>query len=112
LLPVSKEKCKTLGISLPVWNDNPARTAQAIVKHPAGSVPRQSFKSERKSSKERAWNKLIYSDSGQDEAIARASHICAGVILARELVAAPANSVTPITMAETAQAIALEHDRK
>jgi len=45
---------------------------------------------------------------GHDEA--RASQICAGVILARELVAAPANSLTPITMAETAQAIALEHD--
>jgi len=47
--------------------------------------------------------------AGQDEAIARASHICAGVILARTR-RRPANSVTPITMAETAQAIALEHD--
>jgi len=33
--------------------------------------------------------------AGQDEAIARASHL-SGVILARELVAAPANSVTPL----------------
>ena len=45
----------------------------------------------------------------QAAAIARANSICSGVVLARQLVAAPANAVTPITMAETAQAIATDH---
>jgi leucyl aminopeptidase len=47
--------------------------------------------------------------AGQEAAITRANHIVSGVNLARELVAAPANEVTPITLAETAQAIATEH---
>ncbi len=46
---------------------------------------------------------------GQEAAIQKARQICSGVFLARELVAAPANYVTPITMAETALAIANEH---
>ena len=46
--------------------------------------------------------------AGTESAIARARQITAGVILARELVAAPANFVTPITMAETAQSLAAE----
>ncbi|MBD0314109.1 MAG: leucyl aminopeptidase, partial [Microcoleus sp. T3-bin5] len=45
---------------------------------------------------------------GTESEIARARQITAGVILARELVAAPANFVTPITMAETAQSLAAE----
>jgi leucyl aminopeptidase len=46
---------------------------------------------------------------GQEAAITRARQICSGVILARELVAAPANIVTPVTLAETASAIAQEY---
>ncbi|HEY9659280.1 MAG TPA: leucyl aminopeptidase, partial [Allocoleopsis sp.] len=47
--------------------------------------------------------------AGQDAALTRARQICLGVILARELVSAPANVVTPIAMAETAEAIAREY---
>jgi leucyl aminopeptidase len=43
-------------------------------------------------------------------AIAKAQQIVDGVILARELVSAPANIVTPITLAETAVAIASESE--
>ena len=47
--------------------------------------------------------------AGQDAAISRGETMVSGVILARELVNAPANELTPITMAETAQAIASEY---
>jgi len=93
---------------LPVWNDNPARTAQAIAEGIQLALFQDNrFKSERKS-KERAWNKLIYSGlAGQDDCPCQ-SHLCwcdPGTGTRRR-----PSSVTPITMAETAQAIALEHD--
>ncbi len=47
--------------------------------------------------------------AGQDAAISRGETIVSGVILARELVNAPANEVTPISMAETAQELASEY---
>ena len=105
-----KEKCKTLGISLPIWNDNLAQTAQAIAEGIQLALFQDNrFKSEPEDQGSFVEQVELLGLGGQDEAIARASQICAGVILARELVAAPANSLTPITMAETAQAIALEH---
>ena len=45
----------------------------------------------------------------QAAALQRGQQICDGVILARELVAAPANVVTPQALADTAQAIATDH---
>ena len=105
-----KERCRTLGISLPVWNTDPAKTAQSITE----GIQLALFQDNRfKSEPEEKGPSLERIDllglAGQDEAINRANQICTGVILARELVAAPANSVTPITMAETAQEIATEH---
>ncbi|PSN12155.1 leucyl aminopeptidase, partial [filamentous cyanobacterium CCP5] len=44
--------------------------------------------------------------AGQEAAIAKAEHICDGVILARELVSSPPNVVTPEYLADTAQRIA------
>ncbi len=105
-----KEKCKTLGISLPVCNDDPTGTTGAI----AEGIQLALFQDNRfKSEPEDKGSSLEQVDLlglvGQEEAIARAGKICSGVILARELVAAPANSVTPVSMAETAQALALEY---
>jgi leucyl aminopeptidase len=45
----------------------------------------------------------------QQEAISKAEKITSGVILARELVNAPANYITPITMAEEVQKLASEY---
>lgn len=105
-----KEKCKTLGISLPVYNDDPASTAQAIAEGiQLALFQDHRFKSEPEDKGPTLESVDLLGLSSQDEAIARANQICSGVNLARELVAAPANSVTPITMAETAQAIATEH---
>ncbi len=105
-----KEKCKTLGISLPVWNNDPAATAGAI----AEGIQLALFQDNRFKSEPEEQVGVEQVDllgfGNQEQVIARANQICSGVILARELVAAPPNSVTPITMAETASAIASLHD--
>lgn len=112
LRSAKKEKCKTLGISLPVWQNHPALTAQAIVEGIELAAHQDArFKSDSEE-KDKAL-KLEQIDllglSGQDTAITQARQVCLGVILARELVSAPANIVTPITLAETAEAIAQEY---
>lgn len=105
-----KEKCKRLGISLPVWNNDPTATAQAIAEGAQLALFQDNrFKSEPEDKGSGVDQIDLLGLGGQDEPIARANQICSGVILARELVAAPANAVTPVTMAETAQAIASEH---
>ncbi|MEB3338066.1 MAG: leucyl aminopeptidase, partial [Leptolyngbyaceae bacterium] len=104
-----KEKCKTLGISLPTWQDNSALTTQAIAEGlELGLYQDQRFKSEPNDKGQKLEQVELLGLGGQEAAIAKAKQVCAGVILARELVAAPANIVTPMTMAETAQAIAQE----
>ncbi len=105
-----KEKCKTLGISLPIFNRNPFKTAQAI----AEGIELSLFQDRRfKSEPEENGFVLEQVDllglPSQEEAIATARKVVSGVNLARELVAAPANAVTPITMAQKAQEIASEY---
>lgn len=105
-----KEKCKTLGISLPVWNNDPAATAEAIAEGVQLALFQDNrFKSEPEDQAPSVEQVELLGLGGQEQAVARASQICSGVILARELVAAPPNAVTPITMAETAVAIASLH---
>ena len=104
-----KEKCKTLAISLPVWNNDQAATAQAIVEGAELALHQDNrFKSESEDKGPQLEQIDLLGLPGQEEAISRAKYICAGTILARELVAAPANEVTPITLAETAQTMAQE----
>jgi leucyl aminopeptidase len=104
-----KQKSKTLGISLPVWNDNPAETAQAIAEGIILALHQDNrFKSESEDKPPRLEQVDLLGLEGQADAISSADKICTGVILARELVAAPANALTPITMAQTALAIAQE----
>jgi len=106
-----KEKCKTLGIYLPVWHDDPASTAQAIAEGIELALHQDKrFKSELEDNPSNGMDRVELLGLGeQTEAIQQAHQVCTGVILARELVAAPANIVTPITLAETAAAIAQEH---
>jgi leucyl aminopeptidase len=105
-----KQKCKTLGLSLPIWNDDPAQTAQALTEGVQLALYQDNrFKSEPEDKGPQVEQVDLLGLSGQSEAIARANQICSGVFLARQLVAAPANSVTPITMAQTATQIASEH---
>ena len=104
-----KERCKITGVHFPIWNNDPAATTQAIVEGIELSLYKDvRFKSEPDDSNKIETIELL-GLAGQASAIEKARQICSGVFLARELVAAPANYVTPITMAETALAIANEY---
>lgn len=106
-----KEKCKTLGISFPVWKNAPDVTASAIAEGVELSLHQDNrFKSEPDDKSPQVEQIHLLGLADTESAIARARQITAGVILARELVAAPANYVTPITMAETAKKLAIECD--
>lgn len=104
-----REKSKTLAIRLPICQQEAANSAQAIAEGVELALHQDNrFKSEEdKATKIEQVDLLGY--AGQEAALTRAHQVCLGVILARELVAAPANIVTPITLAETATAIAQEH---
>lgn len=106
----SKEKCKTLGIDLPVWNNDPDTTAQAT----AEGIELALFKDLRfKSDPEETGSPLerveLLKLGDRQAAITRGLQIASGVNLARELVAAPSNMVTPMSMAETAEELAAEY---
>ncbi|WP_413199175.1 leucyl aminopeptidase [Nostoc piscinale] len=105
-----KQKSKTLGFSFPLWNNDPAATAQAIAEGVELALYQDvRFKSEPDDKGAKVETVELLGFEGQEDAIKRANQIVSGVILARELVAAPANTVTPITMAETAQEIAKDY---
>ncbi|NDJ21505.1 leucyl aminopeptidase [Nostoc sp. B(2019)] len=105
-----KQKSKTLGFSFPLWNNDPAATAQAIAEGTQLALYQDiRFKSEPEDKGPQVETVDLLGFGGQEAAISRANQIVSGVILARQLVAAPANAVTPITLAETAQAIAKDH---
>ena len=97
-----REKCKTIGVSLPVVNSNPAGTVQAI----AEGIELALYKDMRFKS-EKDENTVVESASligfmGQEAAIEKANIICSGVFLARELVAAPANVIDSVAFADMA----------
>ena len=97
-----REKCKTIGVSLPVVNSNPAGTVQAI----AEGIELALYKDMRFKS-EKDENTVVESASligfvEQEAAIEKANIICSGVFLARELVAAPANVIDSVTFADMA----------
>ncbi|MFM6061177.1 MAG: M17 family peptidase N-terminal domain-containing protein, partial [Microcystis panniformis] len=104
-----QQKSQALAISLPVVGDQSA-TAGAIAE---GLLLANHQDTRFKSSKEEKGAKLetveLLGLGEQTSAIAKAEQICSGVILARELVNAPANTVTPLTIAETAEQIAAEY---
>jgi len=105
-----KEKCKTLGVSLAVSNDDPAATVQALAEGIQLALYQDTrFKSEPEDKPSQLEQVDLLGLGEQEAAITRANQIASGVILARQLVAAPANAVTPITMAQTAEGIAQNH---
>ena len=102
-----QQKCKTLGISLPIANNDTTETAGAIAEGIFLTLHVDNrFKSEPEDKGSKLETIELLGLGSQEAAIAKAQAICDGVILARELVAAPANAVTPITLAETAASIA------
>jgi leucyl aminopeptidase len=104
------KKEKTLGISLTNGSASASEVAQAVTEAIILSLHEDNrFKSEPESSEPKLETVELIGLAGQAQAITRGSTIADGVILARELVNAPANQVTPITMAETAQQLAKEY---
>ncbi len=105
-----QQKVKTLGISLPLLNDDPALSTQAITEGIVLALHQDNrFKSDPEDKGAKLEQVDLLGLGNQEAAIARAQAICSGVILARELVAAPANVVTPMTLAETAESIASQY---
>ncbi|MCC5900227.1 MAG: leucyl aminopeptidase [Phormidium sp. GEM2.Bin31] len=104
-----QQNCRTVGVAAPVWKDDSTSTAQALVEGFELALHQdQRFKSEEDKTTQVQTVNLLGLE-GEDAAIETALKICSGVILARELVAAPANSINPLTLTETAQAIANEY---
>jgi leucyl aminopeptidase len=94
-----------------VWNQAPDATAGAIAEGILLALHKDNrFKSEPEDKETQLERVDLLGLAGQEEAITRAQFLSSGVILARELVAAPPNECTPITMAQTAQAIASNHN--
>lgn len=104
------ERSKTLAISLPAFNDDSAASVQAITEGVVLTLHQDNrFKSEPDTKGAKLETVDLIGFAAQEAAITQATAICDGVILARELVAAPANVVTPISMAKTAEEIASKY---
>ncbi|WP_299410350.1 leucyl aminopeptidase [Acaryochloris sp. IP29b_bin.148] len=107
-----KQKAASVGLQLPLWNEDASVSAQAIAEGIELALHQDSrFKSdpEAKKASEYPQDISLLGMADQTQAIEKAQQICAGVILTRELVAAPANVITPSALAETAAQIAAEH---
>jgi len=105
-----KEKCKVLGISLPVWNSDTSLSAQGICEGALLALHEDHrFKSEADDKSFAIERIELIGYPNEAPAISRAQQVADGVILARELVAAPPNVATPAMLAETAEAIAHDH---
>ncbi|MEL6401537.1 MAG: leucyl aminopeptidase [Cyanobacteria bacterium J06607_6] len=105
-----KEKSKVLGLALPSWNSDRALSAQAILEGALLALHEDHrFKSD-SDDKSFTFDRIeLIGFPDEAPALARAQQVADGVILARELVAAPPNVATPAMLAETAAAIAQDH---
>ncbi len=105
------KKEKTLAISLPPGSESAAEVAQAITEAIILALHEDNrFKSKPESQEPKLETVDLIGLPGQEQAISKAQTIASGVIFARELVNAPANEVTPVTMAQTAQQLAQEYN--
>jgi len=104
------EKCSTLGLSLPTLAGNPALSAQAMVEGAYLALHEDKrFKSDDDNgsgSKATVETIHLLGLANQTDSIQTAQAICDGVVLARELTSAPANVVTPESLAATVQDMA------
>jgi leucyl aminopeptidase len=105
-----KEKIKTLGLSLPFVENNQMESAQAIAEGLILALHQDNrFKSEPEKNDLKLEIVELIGFCAIEKAIIQAQQICSGVILARELVNAPPNVVTSLTMAQTAQELAKDY---
>ncbi|PSB03670.1 leucyl aminopeptidase [Merismopedia glauca CCAP 1448/3] len=105
-----KERCQTVAISLPTGEQVPEKVAEALTEGIILGLHQDNrFKSKPDETGDYPQTIDLLGLGSQEDAIQKAEAICSGVILARELVAAPPNECTPETMAATAQALASDH---
>jgi leucyl aminopeptidase len=116
----NQAKCKAIALSLPLYNQDLGTTAQAITEgillatHQDRRFKSAAHAATSKPFAEPTLVSVELLDVAESETAAQlgieiAQKICSGAILARELVSAPANVVTPLTLADTADAIASTH---
>ena len=104
-----QEKIKSLAIALNSDDYEDDLIAQVITEGVSLTLHTDNrFKSEPKDELKLETVELL-GLSAQPESIEKAEKIVSGVILARELVNAPANEINPLTMAEMAQNLAKEY---
>ena len=98
-----------LGLAMPIEGLDPAGSATAMAEAVRLSLyADQRFKSEAEPKPCPQQVELLGLPDSAHEAIASSQAVCSGVELARELVAAPPNVVTPAALADTAASIARE----
>jgi len=108
-----KQKATSVALQLPLGNEDTTAAAQAMAEGIELALHQDiRFKSDPEAQKsgEYPQNVSLLGIANQTAAIEKAQKICAGVILTRELVAAPANVVTPGVLADTAAQIAADHN--
>ncbi|MEY2978563.1 MAG: leucyl aminopeptidase [Prochlorotrichaceae cyanobacterium] len=109
-----KRRCTQLGLSIPQESIEPLEAIQAMVEGiTLGTYRDDRFRSEVDESLTTLEDVFILQDQIDPEqaaaSITKALQLCSGVQLARQLVAAPPNVVTPPAMADMAQTLAAEH---
>ncbi|WP_369801700.1 leucyl aminopeptidase [Cyanobium sp. NIES-981] len=103
-------RATSVGLAIPPGPLTPAEAARAIAQAVRLSLYEdQRFKSEPKPGRQPERVALIGLPADADAGLATMDATCAGVELARQLVAAPPNVATPQHLADTAAAIAREH---
>ncbi|AIE73879.1 MULTISPECIES: leucyl aminopeptidase [unclassified Synechocystis] len=101
------EKVKTLGVSLPQREHDQAVTAGILTEGILLALHQDNrFKSDPEDKEIKLTTVELLGLGEQSTAIGKAEKIVSGVILAREMVAAPANAVTPLTFTEIAAELA------
>ena len=103
--------CGSLALALPIEGLDPTHAARAMAEAARlATYSDERFKSEPESGKTRLTAlELIGVPDAAQAALAAVEPVCAGVELARQLVAAPPNVATPQHLADTAAAIARDH---
>ncbi len=107
-----KEKVNTLGLHFPVSGSDPTQSTQAVAEGIyLGLHQDLRFKSDPEAKDNQEYpGEIQLLGTGVDPQVLSTAQIRAqGVILARELVNAPANIITPVTLAVKAQAIAANY---
>lgn len=107
-----KDRANSVGIYLPIYGDDSAQSTQALAEGIyLGLHQDVRFKSDAEAKENLAFPAAIdlLGPEISPDALAIAAIRAEGVILARELVNAPANVITPVTLAEKAESIANTH---